>query len=147
MTSVPKPLKFLRPHHIDLQALYEIWSPSKDKVSFTASVKILWRLTGFHACNDIFWHAAPRDLALSSVFCLPSSIKLSSCRPWHMIRINRMAIILYYPQIPLATHSSRAFPFCLPLAHRCSYAFWFWSSSCWTWYLWLDLKNQVWLQC
>ena len=32
MTSVPKPLKFLRPHYIDLQALYETWSPSEDKV-------------------------------------------------------------------------------------------------------------------
>lgn len=40
MTSVPKPLKFLRPHYIDLQALYEAWSPSEDKVSSSASVKI-----------------------------------------------------------------------------------------------------------
>jgi hypothetical protein len=41
MTSVPKPLKFLRPHYIDLQALYETWSPSEDKVSFAASAKVL----------------------------------------------------------------------------------------------------------
>jgi hypothetical protein len=32
MTSVPKPLKFLRPHYPDLQALYETWKPSSDKV-------------------------------------------------------------------------------------------------------------------
>ena len=32
MTSVPKPLKFLRPHYPDLQALYETWLPSEDKV-------------------------------------------------------------------------------------------------------------------
>jgi len=35
MTSVPKPLKFLRPHYPDLQALYEKWPPSEDKVSGT----------------------------------------------------------------------------------------------------------------
>lgn len=33
MTSVPKPLKFLRPHYPDLQALYETWSGSEDKVN------------------------------------------------------------------------------------------------------------------
>lgn len=32
MTSVPKPLKFLRPHYPDLQILYDAWSPSEDKV-------------------------------------------------------------------------------------------------------------------
>lgn len=32
MTSVPKPLKFLRPHYPELQRLYELWSPSEDKV-------------------------------------------------------------------------------------------------------------------
>lgn len=32
MTSVPKPLKFLRPHYPDLQALYEAWPISEDKV-------------------------------------------------------------------------------------------------------------------
>lgn len=35
MTSVPKPLKFLRPHYPDLQALYEAWPVSQDKVSST----------------------------------------------------------------------------------------------------------------
>jgi hypothetical protein len=33
-----------------------------------------------------------------------------------LIRIERMANILHYPQKPLATRSSRAFPFCRPLA-------------------------------
>lgn len=32
MTSVPKPLKFLRPHYPDLQILYESWPSSEDKV-------------------------------------------------------------------------------------------------------------------
>ena len=32
MTSVPKPLKFLRPHYPELQGLYELWPPSEDKV-------------------------------------------------------------------------------------------------------------------
>lgn len=32
MTSVPKPLKFLRPHYPDLQTLYETWPTSEDKV-------------------------------------------------------------------------------------------------------------------
>lgn len=32
MTSVPKPLKFLRPHYPELQTLFETWPPSEDKV-------------------------------------------------------------------------------------------------------------------
>lgn len=32
MTSVPKPLKFLRPHYRDLQAVYETWPVNDDKV-------------------------------------------------------------------------------------------------------------------
>ena len=35
MTSVPKPLKFLRPHYPDLQTQYEKWPPSEDKVLST----------------------------------------------------------------------------------------------------------------
>ena len=38
MTSVPKPLKFLRPHYPDLQALYETWQPSENKVSLPLPV-------------------------------------------------------------------------------------------------------------
>ncbi|KAJ7344076.1 hypothetical protein DFH08DRAFT_1009336 [Mycena albidolilacea] len=34
MTSVPKPLKFLRPLYPELQTLYEIWPTSKDKSLF-----------------------------------------------------------------------------------------------------------------
>ncbi|KZV92939.1 putative RPN1-26S proteasome regulatory subunit [Exidia glandulosa HHB12029] len=34
MTSVPKPLKFLRPHYPDLQTLYESWDASADKSLF-----------------------------------------------------------------------------------------------------------------
>lgn len=34
MTSVPKPLKFLRPHYPDLQALFETWPASEDKSLF-----------------------------------------------------------------------------------------------------------------
>jgi 26S proteasome regulatory subunit N1 len=34
MTSVPKPLKFLRPHYPELQTLYETWSESEDKVRY-----------------------------------------------------------------------------------------------------------------
>ena len=32
MTSVPKPLKFLRPHYPELQSLYEGWPASENKV-------------------------------------------------------------------------------------------------------------------
>ena len=32
MTSVPKPLKYLRPHYPDLQQLYEQWPESTEKV-------------------------------------------------------------------------------------------------------------------
>ncbi len=35
MTSVPKPLKFLRPHYPGLQQLYETWPDSEDKVRDT----------------------------------------------------------------------------------------------------------------
>ncbi|KAI0264754.1 26S proteasome regulatory complex non-ATPase subcomplex Rpn1 subunit [Gloeopeniophorella convolvens] len=41
MTSVPKPLKFLRPHYPDLQNLYELWSPSEDKSLFADILSVL----------------------------------------------------------------------------------------------------------
>ncbi|KXN85575.1 26S proteasome regulatory subunit rpn-1 [Leucoagaricus sp. SymC.cos] len=41
MTSVPKPLKFLRPHYPDLQSLYEAWSPSEDKSLFADILSVL----------------------------------------------------------------------------------------------------------
>ncbi|RXW17645.1 hypothetical protein EST38_g8208 [Candolleomyces aberdarensis] len=41
MTSVPKPLKFLRPHYPDLQALYETWSPSDNKSLFADILSVL----------------------------------------------------------------------------------------------------------
>ncbi|KAF5336461.1 hypothetical protein D9611_006460 [Ephemerocybe angulata] len=41
MTSVPKPLKFLRPHYPDLQALYETWPPSDDKSLFADILSVL----------------------------------------------------------------------------------------------------------
>ena len=66
MTSAPKPLKFLRPHYIDLQALYETWSPSEDKVSSSASLNI------FDVWQD------------SRVFS-PTS---SPCLQWHILTHN-----------------------------------------------------------
>jgi len=41
MTSVPKPLKFLRPHYPDLQALYDTWDPSDDKALFADILSVL----------------------------------------------------------------------------------------------------------
>ncbi|KZT28119.1 26S proteasome regulatory complex non-ATPase subcomplex Rpn1 subunit [Neolentinus lepideus HHB14362 ss-1] len=41
MTSVPKPLKFLRPHYPDLQALFETWSASEDKSLFADILSVL----------------------------------------------------------------------------------------------------------
>ncbi|KZT10323.1 26S proteasome regulatory complex, non-ATPase subcomplex, Rpn1 subunit [Laetiporus sulphureus 93-53] len=41
MTSVPKPLKFLRPHYRELQSLYEAWSPSEDKSLFADILSVL----------------------------------------------------------------------------------------------------------
>ncbi|KAG6831057.1 hypothetical protein H0H92_012980 [Tricholoma furcatifolium] len=41
MTSVPKPLKFLRPHYPDLQALYETWPVSEDKSLFADILSVL----------------------------------------------------------------------------------------------------------
>jgi 26S proteasome regulatory subunit N1 len=42
MTSVPKPLKFLRPHYPELQNLYELWSPSEDKVLICSLERERW---------------------------------------------------------------------------------------------------------
>ncbi|EMD31883.1 hypothetical protein CERSUDRAFT_88471 [Gelatoporia subvermispora B] len=41
MTSVPKPLKFLHPHYLGLQALYELWTPSDDKALFADILSVL----------------------------------------------------------------------------------------------------------
>ncbi|KAF9050814.1 26S proteasome regulatory complex, non-ATPase subcomplex, Rpn1 subunit [Hymenopellis radicata] len=41
MTSVPKPLKFLRPHYPDLQQLYETWPASDDKSLFADILSVL----------------------------------------------------------------------------------------------------------
>ncbi|KAI0312775.1 26S proteasome regulatory complex non-ATPase subcomplex Rpn1 subunit [Amylostereum chailletii] len=41
MTSVPKPLKFLRPHYPALQTLYETWTPSEDKSLFADILSVL----------------------------------------------------------------------------------------------------------
>ncbi|KAK0480869.1 armadillo-type protein [Armillaria novae-zelandiae] len=41
MTSVPKPLKFLRPHYPELQKLYETWLPSEDKSLFADIMSVL----------------------------------------------------------------------------------------------------------
>ncbi|TFK41669.1 armadillo-type protein [Crucibulum laeve] len=41
MTSVPKPLKFLRPHYPDMQELYEKWDPSEDKSLFADILSVL----------------------------------------------------------------------------------------------------------
>ncbi|KAF4563925.1 proteasome regulatory particle base subunit [Pleurotus pulmonarius] len=41
MTSVPKPLKFLRPHYPDLQVLYETWPPSEEKSLFADILSVL----------------------------------------------------------------------------------------------------------
>ncbi|KAF8646742.1 hypothetical protein AX16_007083 [Volvariella volvacea WC 439] len=41
MTSVPKPLKFLRPHYPDLQGLYETWPASEDKSLFADILSVL----------------------------------------------------------------------------------------------------------
>ncbi|EGO03572.1 hypothetical protein SERLA73DRAFT_83636 [Serpula lacrymans var. lacrymans S7.3] len=41
MTSVPKPLKFLRPHYPDLQTLYDTWSASEDKSLFADILSVL----------------------------------------------------------------------------------------------------------
>ncbi|KAJ3898257.1 armadillo-type protein [Lentinula edodes] len=41
MTSVPKPLKFLRPHFPDLQTLYETWPASENKSQFADILSVL----------------------------------------------------------------------------------------------------------
>ncbi|KAF9525747.1 armadillo-type protein [Crepidotus variabilis] len=41
MTSVPKPLKFLRPHYPDLQTLYDTWPSSEDKSLFADILSVL----------------------------------------------------------------------------------------------------------
>ncbi|KAJ3309947.1 proteasome regulatory particle base subunit [Boothiomyces sp. JEL0838] len=41
MTSVPKPLKFLRPHYGDLQAVFESWKPSDTKKFLADTLSVL----------------------------------------------------------------------------------------------------------
>ncbi|KAJ1968583.1 proteasome regulatory particle base subunit, partial [Dimargaris xerosporica] len=41
MTSVPKPLKFLRPHYDSMTELFDSWSPSPAKQSFAAILSVL----------------------------------------------------------------------------------------------------------
>ncbi|PBK94674.1 hypothetical protein ARMGADRAFT_1097225 [Armillaria gallica] len=41
MTSVPKSLKFLRPHYPELQKLYETWPASEDKSLFADTMSVL----------------------------------------------------------------------------------------------------------
>ncbi|TRM60317.1 armadillo-type protein [Schizophyllum amplum] len=41
MTSVPKPLKFLRPHYPELQKLYDAWPSSEDKSLFADILSVL----------------------------------------------------------------------------------------------------------
>ncbi|KDQ60190.1 hypothetical protein JAAARDRAFT_711978 [Jaapia argillacea MUCL 33604] len=41
MTSVPKPLKFLRPHYPDLQTLFDTWPASEDKSLFADILSVL----------------------------------------------------------------------------------------------------------
>jgi 26S proteasome regulatory subunit N1 len=41
MTSVPKPLKFLRPHYGTLQSIYERWKDSDQKVFLLINLEIL----------------------------------------------------------------------------------------------------------
>lgn len=41
MTSVPKPLKFLRPHYRDLQVLYDSWPITEDKSLFADILSVL----------------------------------------------------------------------------------------------------------
>ncbi|MCO5602882.1 hypothetical protein L7F22_057021 [Adiantum nelumboides] len=41
MTSVPKPLKFLRPHYPDLKEIFETWPSSSDKALFSEILSVL----------------------------------------------------------------------------------------------------------
>jgi 26S proteasome regulatory subunit N1 len=41
MTSVPKPLKFLRPHYPEMKVIYEGWPKSSDKALFAEILSVL----------------------------------------------------------------------------------------------------------
>lgn len=53
MTSVPKPLKFLRPHYPDLQILYDAWPLSEDKVG-SQSIQYTCRSINSHLAQSLF---------------------------------------------------------------------------------------------
>lgn len=53
MTSVPKPLKFLRPHYPDLQILYGAWPPSEDKVRLK-SIQYTYRRINSYIAQSLF---------------------------------------------------------------------------------------------
>ncbi|KAJ7813024.1 armadillo-type protein [Mycena leptocephala] len=51
MTSVPKPLKFLRPLYPDLQVLYETWSDSEDKVRLSYPLAVILMVASVSFCG------------------------------------------------------------------------------------------------
>ena len=58
MTSVPKPLKFLRPHYHELETIYNKWLSSDDKVpSYLMKVHDLTGLTAMTPIESFCRHS------------------------------------------------------------------------------------------
>jgi hypothetical protein len=71
MTSVPKPLKFLRPHYGTLKSYFDIMPESELKVLFlTPATMVIWML---------IWHSA--DISFS-LFCRSTWLTYCLCWPW-----------------------------------------------------------------
>ena len=71
-----------------LQALYETWSPSEDKVSSSVSVKIFWGLTSF--------------LSLFTDILSVLAMTYSDTQPWGTLRYCLLSASLYPSSSPLA---------------------------------------------
>lgn len=53
MTSVPKPLKFLRPHYGKLKEIYEGMAPGENKVCYHSPLGMKYILTLFRCLNRV----------------------------------------------------------------------------------------------
>ncbi|KAJ7879551.1 hypothetical protein B0H14DRAFT_2709174, partial [Mycena olivaceomarginata] len=82
MTSVPKPLKFLRPLYLDLQTLYETWPTSEDKV-----------------CRFRFHYRFSRTFSVLAMTC-------SDTQPRGTLRYRLLSASLRPAGSPLAGHGT-----------------------------------------
>ena len=115
MTSVPKPLKFLRPHFIDLQGLYENWPVSEDKVihiflSMFPLLSVRTEPLRYHfecARYDVLRYTTSRDFTILST--LFTNVKRRIRSKFMGTRIHSSSRCWAGPWILITTGSSRRY--------------------------------------